>query len=384
MSLSLHGVWVTRLVLGWIAWETTGSAAYVGLLSFCLFAPSLIATPLFGVLLDRIEPIKPAFISQLTQSVMTIVIFILYTTDNLSILILSLVAFVIGLANSAYGSTRQTIVPRIVEKQAISNAVAFNAMNFQVARLIGPAVGGLMIAAYGTDVTILINSLLFIPALITVSLLKLRPKESTTLDRKPFLRELLDGAKFVVKHPIIRECMMMTFISSVIIRGSLELLPVLADGVFERGAQGLGQILAAAGGGALMSSILVASRKKVITTDGVTSISRLSLVCGLAGISLLGVIDNWVIAIIMVSIIGFFVTIVAIDNQSTVQMQVTDSIRGRVGSLWLVVAIGGSAIGSILLGLLSDAFNISSTLFFAGVIGILIVSTIKLVTNYMR
>ena len=105
----------------------------------------------------------------------------------------------------------------------------------------------------------LINSLLFIPALITISLLKLRPKENTVPDRKPFLSELLDGAKFVVKHPIIRECMMMTFIASVIIRGSLELLPVLADGVFERGAQGLGQILAAAGGGALLSSILVAS-----------------------------------------------------------------------------------------------------------------------------
>ncbi|MBT4204108.1 MAG: hypothetical protein HOE17_06000, partial [Rhodobiaceae bacterium] len=138
------------------------------------------------------------------------------------------------------------------------------------------------------------------------------------------------------------------------------------------------------GGGALLSSILVASRKKVITTDGVTSISRLSLICGLAGISLLGIIDNWVLAIIMVSIIGFFVTIVAIDNQSTVQMQVTDSIRGRVGSLWLVVAIGGSAIGSIFLGLLSDAFDISSTLFFAGLIGILIVSTIKLADKYIR
>ncbi len=384
MSLSLQGVWVTRLVLGWITWEATSSAAYVGLLSFCLYAPSLIATPLFGVLLDRIEPIKTAFISQLTQSLMAIIIFIMYISDYLSILTLCLIAFIIGTANSAYGSSRQTIVPRIVEKQAISNAVAFNAMNFQVARLIGPAVGGIMIAVYGTPTTILINSLLFIPALITLSVLKLRPKESKKPERKPFLKELLDGAKFAMKHPIIRESMIMTFISSLIIRGSLELLPVLADGVFQRGAQGLGQILAAAGGGALISSFLVASRKNVITADGITSISTLSLLCGLAGISILGIVDNWFMAIITVSIIGFFVTIVAIDNQSTVQMQLTDAYRGRVGSLWLVVAIGGSAIGSIFLGLVSDIFDISDTLFFAGIIGILAVSSIKLVLKFLR
>ncbi len=141
MTPSMQAVWITRIVISWIAWDLTGSSTYVGLLSFFLFVPYITTIPFFGVLLDRIEPLKTAILAQLIQGLAAFSIFLLHVFGALSIFSLCIISLIIGTANSAQGSARQTIVPRIVDKPTIANAVAFNAMNFQVARIIGPSIG---------------------------------------------------------------------------------------------------------------------------------------------------------------------------------------------------------------------------------------------------
>tara|TARA_B100001121_G_scaffold229916_1_gene203185 strand:- start:37 stop:1209 length:1173 start_codon:yes stop_codon:yes gene_type:complete len=371
MAPSMQAVWITRLVMSWIAWDLTGSSAYVGLLSFFLFVPYITTIPFFGVLLDRIEPLRTAIIAQIIQALAAFTIFLMHITDSLSIFSLCTVAMIIGTANSAQGSARQTIVPRIVDKPTIANAVAFNAMNFQIARIIGPSIGGILIGLLGTKYTILFSSFFFLPALITLPMIVLTPKqgESTKKDSN-FISELIDGAKFAHRNAVIFECIILTFISSVIIRGCHELLPALADGKFNMGVEGLGQIMAAAGAGALISSFLIASRKKTYNDNGIPPIARISLILGLLFVTILGYVDNWYLAILAAFISGACVTNVAIDMQSTVQMQLTDTYRARVASLWLATAIGGSGLGSILNGIFSDIFGITETFIFVGLVGI--------------
>ena len=370
----MQAVWITRLVMSWIAWDLTGSSAYVGLLSFFLFVPYITTIPFFGVLLDRIEPLRTAIIAQIIQALAAFTIFIMHITDSLSIFSLCTVAVIIGTANSAQGSARQTIVPRIVDKPTIANAVAFNAMNFQIARIIGPSVGGILIGLIGTKYTILFSSFFFLPALITLPMIVLTPKQGESIKKESnFILELVDGARFAHRNAVIFECIILTFISSVIIRGCHELLPALADGKFNMGVEGLGQIMAAAGAGALISSFLIASRKKTYNDNGIPIIARISLILGLLFVTILGYVDNWYLAILAAFISGACVTNVAIDMQSTVQMQLTDTYRARVASLWLATAIGGSGLGSILNGIFSDVFGITETFMFVGLIGVLAV-----------
>ena len=374
MAPSMQAVWITRLVMSWIAWDLTGSSAYVGLLSFFLFVPYITTIPFFGVLLDRIEPLRTAIIAQIIQALAAFTIFLMHITDSLSIFSLCTVAVIIGTANSAQGSARQTIVPRIVDKPTIANAVAFNAMNFQIARIIGPSVGGILIGLIGTKYTILFSSFFFLPALITLPMIVLTPKQGESIKKESnFISELADGARFAHRNAVIFECIVLTFISSVIIRGCHELLPALADGKFNMGVEGLGQIMAAAGAGALISSFLIASRKKTYNDNGIPMIARISLILGLLFVTILGYVDNWYLAILAAFISGACVTNVAIDMQSTVQMQLTDTYRARVASLWLATAIGGSGLGSILNGIFSDVFGITETFIFVGLIGVLAV-----------
>ena len=374
MAPSMQAVWITRLVMSWIAWDLTGSSAYVGLLSFFLFVPYITTIPFFGVLLDRIEPLRTAIIAQIIQALAAFTIFLMHITDSLSIFSLCTVAVIIGTANSAQGSARQTIVPRIVDKPTIANAVAFNAMNFQIARIIGPSVGGILIGLIGTKYTILFSSFFFLPALITLPMIVLTPKQGESIKKESnFISELIDGARFAHRNAVIFECIILTFISSVIIRGCHELLPALADGKFNMGVEGLGQIMAAAGAGALISSFLIASRKKTYNDNGIPMIARISLILGLLFVTILGYVDNWYLAILAAFISGACVTNVAIDMQSTVQMQLTDTYRARVASLWLATAIGGSGLGSILNGIFSDVFGITETFIFVGLIGVLAV-----------
>ena len=370
----MQAVWITRLVMSWIAWDLTGSSAYVGLLSFFLFVPYITTIPFFGVLLDRIEPLRTAIIAQIIQALAAFTIFLMHITDSLSIFSLCTVAVIIGTANSAQGSARQTIVPRIVDKPTIANAVAFNAMNFQIARIIGPSVGGILIGLIGTKYTILFSSFFFLPALITLPMIVLTPKQGESIKKESnFISELADGARFAHRNAVIFECIVLTFISSVIIRGCHELLPALADGKFNMGVEGLGQIMAAAGAGALISSFLIASRKKTYNDNGIPMIARISLILGLLFVTILGYVDNWYLAILAAFISGACVTNVAIDMQSTVQMQLTDTYMARVASLWLATAIGGSGLGSILNGIFSDIFGITETFIFVGLIGVLAV-----------
>lgn len=370
----MQAVWITRLVMSWIAWDLTGSSAYVGLLSFFLFVPYITTIPFFGVLLDRIEPLRTAIIAQIIQALAAFTIFLMHITDSLAIFSLCTVAVIIGTANSAQGSARQTIVPRIVDKPTIANAVAFNAMNFQIARIIGPSVGGILIGLIGTKYTILFSSFFFLPALITLPMIVLTPKQGESIKKESnFISELVDGARFAHRNAVIFECIVLTFISSVIIRGCHELLPALADGKFNMGVEGLGQIMAAAGAGALISSFLIASRKKTYNDNGIPMIARISLILGLLFVTILGYVDNWYLAILAAFISGACVTNVAIDMQSTVQMQLTDTYRARVASLWLATAIGGSGLGSILNGIFSDVFGITETFIFVGLIGVLAV-----------
>lgn len=364
-----NAIWINRVIVGWLGWELTGLASSVGLMSFLLFAPTIVASPLFGVILDRVDVRRAAIISQSILATSLAILFFLYVSGLLTIWLLGFVALSIGITSSADRTIRFVLVPRIVEKDALANAVAIHGINFNTARLIGPAVGGALIEWGGTEVAILTNLAMVLPFLTVLFIITLRGRDEYKSSRQSFLGEIADGARYAARHPIIREAMVISCFYSITLRGILEILPAVADGEFHRGAQGLGQMLAVSGAGALVAAIYIALRRSGPSQAEIPMSVYISIVGGVIGTIVLGLTGNWYVALAMVLVLGVCATINGIELQASMQVALDDTYRGRVMSLWIVLVIGGAAISAIGIGSLADALGMSSALISAGVTG---------------
>ena len=364
---SANAIWINRVIIGWLGWELTGLASWVGLLSFFLFAPTIVSSPLFGVILDRVDVRRAAIISQSVMIATVTSLLVLSLTGLLTIWILALVALTVGFSSSADRTIRFVLVPRVVEKEALANAVSIHGINFNTARLIGPAVGGLLIDAAGTEAAIMVNLILVLPFMAVMFIVNLRERSTPKPKRQPFLTEIVDGARYAVKHPIIREAMILSGLFSITIRGVIEILPAIADGVFHRGAQGLGQMLAVSGAGALIAAVIIVLRRSGPSEAGISVAVYFSMLGGIAGVIVLGLTANWYTALAMVFVVGFCLTMNGIDLQASIQVALSDDYRGRVMSLWIVLVIGGAAISAIVLGFLADFVGMPATLVGAGI-----------------
>lgn len=363
---SANGIWVNRVIIGWLGWEITGLASWVGLLSFFLFAPTIVSSPLFGVILDRVDLRRAAIVSQSIMAATIATLLFLFVSELLTIWSLALIALTVGFASSADRTIRFVLVPRVVEKEALANAVALHGINFNTARLIGPAIGGLTIDFSGTGAAIFLNLALVLPLLGVMLIVQLRERDTPKPKRQPFLAEILDGARYAAKHPIIREAMIISGLFSITIRGIIEILPAIADGVFQRGAQGLGHMLAASGAGALVAAVSIALRRSGPADSRISVAVYFSVIGGIAASIILGWTADWYTALAMVFVIGFCLTINGIDLQASIQVALSDDYRGRVMSMWVVLVIGGAAISAIVLGFLADIIGMSATLIGAG------------------
>ena len=367
----LNALWVNRVLIGWLGWELTGLASWVGALSFILFAPTIVGSPLLGVLLDRVDLRRAAVLSQLVVIAIVGLMLFLLVAGLLNIWWLCFVALMIGITSTADRTIRFVLVPCIVSKEALANAITIHGVNFNGARLIGPAIGGLLIAAIGTTATVAINLAMVFPFLAVLLVINFSGREPPKAKREPFLAEFIDGARYALTHPVIREGMVLMGVYSITIRGVLEILPAIADGEYHRGAEGLGQMLAAAGGGALTASVFVAMRRLGPSEAGISLQPYVSTTIGIISTIALAMTHSWWVALALVAVLGFCGTASAIDLQSSVQLSMNDAYRGRVMSLWVVLVIGLAAINSIILGFFADIVGMSETLIAASILAAL-------------
>ncbi|MEM8811323.1 MAG: MFS transporter [Pseudomonadota bacterium] len=374
---SLQGLWIQRIVFGWLAWDLTHSAFWVGFLSFLLFAPTIVSGPLFGVLADRVDVRSAALVTQSLQAFLSLTAFILQFLGLTTIGSLCAICLAIGTVTSAHHPLRMTMAPRLVARDALTNAVAITSVNFNFARLFGPAIGGVLIAWIGVTFAMGVTVVCFLPFLFVLTRMTLRPRDQAAGTAAPFLQQLKEGVLVAWGNPIIRLAMVITGVFAVVGRGTLEILPAIADGAFERGAAGLGQIAVAGGAGALVASIVMATARPQ-TPGRLPLISLVSVFAGFALCAALGATDIWIVALAAATGIGFCGSSVGVGLQSAVQLSLTDAHRGRVMSLWTVLGIGGAAVGAITLGALADGIGYALALGVPALVGLSIVAGLLL------
>jgi MFS family permease len=363
-TISLHGLWIYRVALGWFAWQVSGSELWVGIVAFTQFAPAVIFGPMFGVLADRFDRRRASIIINSCSVVNNLLLATLAFLGQVNIVVLALLSFMQGCLDGAHTPVRMTIVPNLVAKDQLQSAIASTSISFNVSRFVGPAIAGVIIATLGVSAAFAINGISYLAIIVAVVIVELRPLPSRSKKPGDVWAELFDGIRYVLSHSTIRELLIIIAVASVFGRGALEMMPAFADVVFQRGSSGLAVLTSAIGGGAIATGLIL-SRSTAWLTSGFI---RIAVIVSGALIMLFGAISLFWLAVPVVVALGVLLSVCGIGSQILIQSLVEEEVRGRVSSLWGMVAFGGTALGSIIIGSASSAFGLQGTVVVTGLL----------------
>ncbi|MEM9756015.1 MAG: MFS transporter, partial [Pseudomonadota bacterium] len=362
---SVQAIWIQRVCLAWLAWERTGSAGFVGVAAGLSLAPTLFAGPVFGVMADRVDIRRAA--QGTTVAMMATLVIMALTAPGLGPVGIALAALVIGSISAAHHPVRMSLGPRIVARDLVPFVVAAQALNFNIARLVAPAITGALIAWIGVPATLWIAVVALLP--MQIVLIGLRPRPLPPRPARPILRDMRDALAYILGAPQVRFAFVLTIIFATLVRGALELLPVLADGVFARGAGGLGVLTGAAGAGALLTAGWRAVSAGAITGQVPASVMAAGF-AALAATLGMGLATSWPLLLVLTAAAGGMSTWCGVTLQAAIQAGLPDEMRGRVMSFWIVVGFGLAAVGAFGIGALAELVGIGTALVAAGALGL--------------
>ena len=348
---SVLGVWIQRLSLGWHAWQLSESAFIVGLAAAVQYIPLLFLTPFFGVLADQYKPRSSAIVMHLILIFVALSLSVLTLINQMEIVSLLFLSFLYGVANSAYSPIRLALIPSLVSAKQLSSGVAISSAGFNLSRFIGPGIAGYIVTVYGLGYAYLVNAITYIPVVVVLAFIKAEEIKEISNKKEGFFEKLKKGMIYTFNHDVIKNVIVIAGVSSFFGRGLIELLPVFTATVYDGGSETLAILMAASGLGAVLASLIYMSGvldlklSKAVFYGGF----GMSIMCLFFALT-----ENLIIGSLMVMMIGFFITFVAVGSQSEVQLNVANELRGRVSSLWTIVVLGGPAVGSLFAGVLAN------------------------------
>lgn len=357
---SVLGIWVQRLALGWQAWQLSESALVVGLVAAAQFMPTIVFTPFFGVIVDRINAKSGAIVMHVVMTIIAFSLAALTFIGAMSIEWLIGLALLNGIANSAYAPIRLALIPDLVTKKQFPSAAALTATIFNLSRFVGPGVGGAIVALYGLGYAYVVNAVTYIPVVFTLCLIRIDAHKPEHVGPTDYYGQLMEGIRYTRGHTLILQLMLLTGVSNFFGRGLLELMPAFAALIFEGGSSVLAALMSAIGLGAITASLLLTIRQLQARLRIVAFAAAVGV--GLS-IMLFATVETLPAGIAVAAMLGLSASLVSISSQTEIQLQVENRLRGRVMSLWSLVIMGAPAIGSVLGGSLAGLFGASCTSF---------------------
>jgi MFS family permease len=349
--VSLVGMWMERIAVGWLTWELTESGFWLGVVAFADFCPVILIGPIAGAVADRWDRLQMVKISQFILLVQASALWALTATGQINVGWIVLINAIHGIVVAFNQPARLALVPSLVPVADVGPAVAINSVIFNLARFIGPIFAGLAIVWSGVALAFAINSLSYIVFLVALARIRIAPGETDAPARgRSFFADLADGIRYTATHPGIGALMVLLIAFGVGGRPLTELLPGLADDVFHAGAGGLSILASAVGGGAILGGLWLGHRAHAANLMTITLASAFgSALAAAASIST----ENLWLALPAVIVFGFCMSSAGIASQTLVQLASDRSMRGRVMGLFGLIFRGGPAIGALAAGALS-------------------------------
>ncbi|TCN68436.1 MFS transporter [Acetobacteroides hydrogenigenes] len=367
-TTSFIGSWVQNIGMGWLVYRLTGSIALLGVVGFSSQIPALLITPFAGVFADKLNRKKVMLFTQLTMMMVALLFATLTLTNTITVGIIVFLSVINGLVVAFDTPFRHSILSDLLDnKEHLSNAVALNSIMVNTSRLVGPALAGFLISAFGEGVCFLVNSLSFLA--IIIALLSIRIKTTQVLKQnfspKAITDELMNGIRYAQSNAGFRQIFLIVFLSSLLCLPFQNLMPAFAKDVFSGDSKTLGLLSGAFGLGALIGAVVLGQ---------ISTPLKLVRLIGIAGILLSGGIIIFSsssmisIAYIALAIAGFGMISQFASSNTIIQVYSKSEFRGRMVSLYNVSFLGLTPIGSLLLGFAAQHIGLQLTIIISSVI----------------
>jgi len=361
---SLIGTWITRVALAWLVYRLTGSAALLGIVGFAGQIPTFVLAPFAGVWVDRWNRYHVLVVTQVASMLQSLALAILTLTGTIDILHILLLSVLQGFINAFDMPSRQAFVIELVEDRAdLGNAIALNSSMVNGARLIGPSIAGVLIAAAGEGWCFLLDGISYLAVVGSLLAMRVTPRPLPVRHKGP-LAELRDGFRYTFGFAPIRNILLLLALVSLMGMPYTVLMPIFAARVLHGGPHTLGFLMGATGVGALAGAIYLASRGSVLGLGRVIPLAAATFGLGLISFSFSHELLLSMPLLVLTGA-GFMVQMAA--GNTVIQTILREEMRGRVMAFYAMAFIGTAPFGSLLAGALADRIGAPPTVALGGV-----------------
>lgn len=356
--VSLIGTWIQSVAQQWLVLKLTGSAFDLGLVTTIQFTPLLLLSLIGGAITDVVPKRNLLLLTQVLAGLLALSLGLLVTTGTVQYWHVLVIAGMLGTVNAFYVPARQAFVAEVVDREALLNAVALNSAIFNAARVVGPAVGGILVAVLGLPLNFFLNAASYLAVILSLLLIQPRPVSHRT-DQGNIRQNIGEGLRYIADTPVVYTILALVGVASLFAFNFTTLIPLLASYVLHVGASGFGFLMAAMGAGSLAGAILLAffnrrdlARRFIYTGAFVFTITEI----------ILGLSRLYGLSLALLVIIGLSSTFFTTTANTRVLSQTPSHLQGRVMSVYSLMFLGMTPFGSILSGLVAQHFGTQTAL----------------------
>jgi MFS family permease len=358
-SLSMIGTWLQQVAMGWVTWRLTGSAFLLGVIAFCSNAGIFALGPFAGVIADRVNRRRALFVTQTLLLAQAVALAALTASGHLAVWHLVACALWLGIVSAFDIPLRQSLYVHLVDDRAdLPNAIALNSFMVNGARVVGPALAGLLLSLVSEAACFALNALSFVAVIIAISRLSWPHATVPEPAHGGFWASWKEGARYAFGFAPVRSLLILVAVAAWTITPYSSLMPVYAAEIFGGGAHTLGFLLSAAGAGALASTFYLASRH---TIRGLGRVIATAAATSGAALALFAYLNVFPVALALLALVGGGVILTAASANTIIQTIVDDRMRGRVAGFYTLAFLGIAPVGNLAAGALAKGIGVPAT-----------------------
>jgi MFS family permease len=348
--ISLVGTWMQNIAQSWLVYRLTGSSLWLGAIGFAGQIPVFLIAPLGGVAADRHDRQRVVIGTQISSMILALILAALTLSGRVQKWHIFVLATLLGVVNAFDIPARQSFLVDMVGKDDLMNAIALNSSMFNGARIIGPAIAGVLVATIGEGWCFFANGASYVAVIIGLMLMRVNTSRKPASGASP-LGHMAEGFRFVIAAAPIRTLLLLLGLVSLVAMPYTVLMPVFADRILHGGARGLGILMGATGVGAMLGALTLASR------SGLRGLGKwIAVSCGGFGFSLIlfSLSRNFWLSTGLLVPVGFCMMLEMSSSNTLIQAMVPDELRGRVMAVYSMMFMGMAPFGALIAGVLAD------------------------------
>lgn len=361
--ISLIGTWMQQIAMSWLVFRLTGSVLLLATVTFTAQIPILVATPYMSVFVDRFDRRKLLVLTQTLSMIQALLMAILTLTGLVQVWHIMVLSLLIGLINALDNPTRQSFYPSLVSPDKLSNAIALNSAVINGSRLIGPAVGGVLIGLLGEGICFLLNGISYIAVIVALLLMRLPSRRGCAAKQK-VLEDMRDGFRYVVRNIPIRTLLLLMSAISFFGLPLMTFIPAYVKTILHGESEMLGLLLSCIGAGSFVAALYLAARKSVLGLGKVVMLSGVLLGIGLSVMAFVTI--PWVAAVLCLPI-GFTIIAAVASINTLLQTLSGEDKRGRVMGYMAMAFTGMASVGSMVLGAIEKWIGLQMIILLSGI-----------------